>query len=378
MRGKGVRVPGAWSTGLRLGGRLDRYVAELFIGSYAVAILLIVGIFLIMDMTSSLDDYMAVGEDGMSPSGWLVVRLYLLKIPFLFLEVAPFVTLVGGLFTVSKLMANREVIAALGAGVSARRVLLPVFVCAGILGLGMFGLRELATESIGERRDILADRLITRRNTPVYENLWVKDARGNPIRIAEYYPSVGGGNPRIHGFAATLNQGDNWVKVTARDATYIDGVWQLSDGFRFSIMESAGKETEVVTSLESGLTPRDIRTAWKAREAPTDLSFSELQELSQRDPDNIQWHTLLQVNLAFPFAHIVLLLVALPFLLRYERSKGAAGAGLGFILCIFYFALDFVCRSLGLQGEMGAMVAGWLPVLLFGSLGVVVFSSSRT
>jgi lipopolysaccharide export system permease protein len=378
MRSRGQRVPGAWGTGLRLGGRLDRYVAELFVSSYAVAILLIVGIFLIVDMTSNLDNYMAKGADGTSPPGADVVTLYFLQIPFLFLQVAPFVTLVGGLFTVSKLMANREVIAGLGAGVSARRILLPVFLCAGLLGAGMFGLRELAIESIGERRDGLIDKLVLRRDAPVYEDLWVKDTGGNPVRINTFHPARGNAAAWIEGFAATIHKGEEWTEVTAREAYYVNGVWELTDGKRFSIEQRAGSETLVVERLKSALTPRDVRTAWKAREAPVDLSFSELQELVRRDPDNIQWHTLLQVNLAFPFAHIVLLLVALPFLLRYERSKSAAGAGVGFILCIFYFGLDFVCRSLGLQGELGPMLAGWLPILLFGSLGVVVFSSSRT
>lgn len=378
MRARGDRVPGSLSTGLRLGGRLDRYVAELFVGSYAVAILLVVGIFLIVDMTSNLDNYMVAGKDGTSPGTMEVVTLYCLQVPFLFLQVAPFVTLVGGLFTVSKLMANNEVVAALSVGVSARRVLLPVFLCAAVVGAGMFGIREVAIESIGERRDHLVDRLLNRRAAPVYENLWVKDTAGNPIRIDAFYPAHGKNEARIEGFGATLHQGDNWIEVSARGATYSEGAWKLEEGERFSIYAESGSETEAVASLEAGLSPRDIRTAWKAREAPTDLSFGELQELIQRDPDNIQWHTLLQVNLAFPFAHIVLLLVGLPFLLRYERSKGAAGAGMGFILCIFYFGMDFVCRSLGLQGELGPMIAGWLPILLFGSLGVVIFSSSRT
>ncbi|MFT5831387.1 MAG: lipopolysaccharide export system permease protein, partial [Bacteroidia bacterium] len=375
---KGDSVPGSLSTGLRLGGRLDRYVAELFIGSYAVAILLVVGIFLIVDMTGNLDEYMRPGKNGKAPGAMEVVTLYCLQVPFLFLQVAPFVTLVGGLFTVSKLMASREVIAALSAGISARRVLLPVFLCAAVLGAGMFGVRELAIESIGERRDHTVDRLTNRREVPVYENLWVKDTAGNPIRINSFFPAQGKQPARIEGFGATLHQGDDWVEVSARGATYEDGAWQLEEGKRFSIYAKSGSETEAVASLEAGLSPRDIRTAWKARESPTDLSFGELQELIQRDPDNIQWQTLLQVNLAFPFAHIVLLLVGLPFLLRYERSKGAAGAGMGFVLCIFYFGMDFVCRALGLQGELGPMIAGWLPILLFGSLGVVIFSSSRT
>ena len=222
-------VGGALRTGLRLGGRLDRYVAELFVGSYAVALLLVVGIFVIINLASNIDEYLRAGPDGSTPSGWLVVKLYIYQTPFLFLEVAPFVTLVGGLFTASRLMKNREVVAGLAAGVSVRRMLLPVFLIGGLLGAGMFGFREWVAESLGGRRDALLDYLVERRPEEVLENLWVKDPKGNPVRVEAYYPGTWGVAPRLEGLGATLRKGNSWTNVVATRAVFdkARNVWDL-------------------------------------------------------------------------------------------------------------------------------------------------------
>lgn len=366
--------------GLRWGGRLDRYVAELFVGSYAVSLLLVVGIFVIINLASNLDNYLRPGPDGSSPAALRVIELYILEIPFLFLEVAPFVTLIGGLFTASRLMKNREIVAGLGAGVSVRRLLMPVFILGAILGAGMFGFREWAAESLGQRRDNLLDFLEERRPEPVLENLWVKDRQGNPIRVNAFYPGVGGAAPRIEGLSATLRQGDRWTSVLATGASFDRGrnVWILHEGSRVDL-EGGTKTREDVPQLSGeSFTPRDLRTAWKGRTRPTQLSFAETRELLARDPDSVSWQTLLQNNLAFPFAHLVLLLVGLPFLLTHERSRGPSSGLAIFFLCLCFFVTDFICRSLGLQGQLDPLMAAWLPILLFGSGGVVLFTSVRS
>ena len=117
--------------------------------------------------------------------------------------------------------------------------------------------------------------------------------------------------------------------------------------------------------------------ARKAHKRPLDLSFGEVRELAVRDPDDVRFQTLLQYHLTFPLAHVVLLLVGLPLLLRQERGQVEGIAG-GFILCVIYFGSDFVTRSLGLQGALSPMLASWLPVLFFGSLGVVLTGSMRS
>ena len=50
----------------------------------------------------------------------------------------------------------------------------------------------------------------------------------------------------------------------------------------------------------------------------------------------------------------------------------------GLLLCVFYFGADFIFRNLGIQGSLDPLLASWTPVLIFGSVGFVLFDAMRT
>lgn len=363
-----------------LGGRLDRYVASLFAGSYGVACGLVIGLFLVLDIASNLDDYLREEAGTATPSGWTVLRYYAHELPFLWLKLAPFVTLLAGLFTLSKLIRHRELVACLAAGRSTHRVLLPLFLCAGTLAVSMVAMGEFFTERLGARRDALLDALVERRPFPVHENLWVKDAAGNPIRLGSYEEQE---PPVVHQLEATRIAGDPWVEVEALRADWEPATqsWRLVGGRRLFLDELTAPP-ERVAELEGadpifGFRPRDVRTVAKSRERPLDLSFSEVRRLAGRDPDNAAWQTLLQVHLTFPMAHIVLLLVGLPLLARQERRQ-VEGLAAGFLLCVLFYGVDFLFRTLGMRGVLPPLLASWIPVLFFGSLGTVLYAGARS
>lgn len=369
---------------LLVAGRLDRYVATLFCASYSVAFFLVVGLFLIINLAGNLDEYFEPSADGYVPSGTLVVKFYLYSIPFIYLQVGPFVTLVAGLFTASKLVQNNEVVAALNAGVSAQRLAAPVLVIGALLAGGMFGLREWATESIGYRRDLVLDHIVERRPAPVYEEVWLEDPHEqgtNLVRIERFLTRGDGGRPTIEGLVATLKSADELAVISADRAVYEDtargGRWRLTRGRRMTV-EPPGEPLDVDFLDEVPFTPRDVHVLWKEQERPLDLSFRETSELWRRDPDNSQLQTLIEYLKTFPLANLVLLLVGLPFLFRYERGRRIEKVAGGMVLCVFYFAADFVTRSLGMQGVLAPLMASWLPVLFFGSLGVVLYGSMKT
>jgi lipopolysaccharide export LptBFGC system permease protein LptF len=375
---------------LRLGGRLDRYVGGLFVTSYATAFLLVVGLFLILDMASNLDEYLEPWPDGSRASNLLIAWYYLLDIPFLFLQVAPFVTLVAGLFTVSKLLKMNEVVAALGAGVSSWRLLAPIFLLGALSGVFMFGMREAASGLIAAPRDALRFVLDHKTTDLVYSNLWVRDLNGSAVRLDEFRPSVtiaaaSGATeespPTVRGLEAILRSPTHWSSIQATSAAYLPrGTgkgWKLEGGLH---QEVAGSQSNVAVDWLDGFefTPELAVTYWRARENPLELSFGEVRELSHRNPDDVVYQTLSQYHLTFPLANVVLLLVGIPLLMRRERRKAAEGIAAGAILCVFYFAADFVLRNLGLQGSLDPLFAAWLPVLLFGSLGLVLYDSMRS
>jgi len=380
--------PKGASRSLPLGSRLDRYVGWHFISSYAAAMMLMTGLFLIMDMASHLDDFLEVWEDGSTAPASYLVRYYVLTLPYLFLQVAPFVTLLAGMFTFNRLLSTNEVTAALAAGLSARRLVMPVLLLGGLLVLGMFAMREVVGRGLSAERDTLKFILEEHTLDVRFEDITVTDKSGSPAQIGAYIPEpLDGGPPRIEDLKVItrdrLRGGrSDYFRIEAPSATWMAQHWLLHDGLRSRIgQEEDAQQIQIepiAELLNYRLEPSVIMTYRRAQTEPLDLSFGEVRELIRREPADLTYQTLWHYHLTFPLANLVLLLVGLPLLFTYERGRGAERMALGGILCVFYYAFDFVFRTMGLSGGFSPVLAAWIPVLAFGSLGVVLFDSMRS
>ena len=366
---------------LPLGSRLDRYVLSHFVGSYASALFLMVGLFWILDMASNLDEFLEAGPDGSTPGTLLIASYYLLNMPFLFLQVGPFVTLVAGMFTVTRLLKKNEVSPVLSAGVSVHRLLVPVFLAGAVLAGGMFLLRETTVEYLADRRDQLLDRLDEKRPERLYEDVVVHDLNGNTAFLDIFRPDSS--PPRIDGFSAVVHERSAALTTKIKaDVALWDAeaqVWRLENGQAMIIEKGDQMSPETIDVLRRiEFTPKLALTYRRSRDQPLELSFGEVQQLMSREPDDAAFRTLWHYLLTFPLANLILLLVGLPLLFTYERGRGTERMAAGGLLCIFYFAVDFVFRSLGLGGGLSPILAGWVPLLVVGSIGVALTDGIRT
>ncbi len=361
--------------GLRLFGILDRYVGGLFVAAYATAFLLVIGLAEILFFASNLD-YFEPWPDGRTVPALEVLRFYLLNVPFLYLQVAPFVTMIAGLFTVSRMVRNNETVAVMAAGVSAQRLILPVLGGGVLAALAMFAVREWSANAVAPQRDALLDMFENQRTGRVFENVWFKDSSGDVVHIKRFQLTD---TWRLVGLVVVSKRHNVHYQDQADRGVWTETPsgprWVLENGVRREV-DAASSPTQALQDLE--FTPQDILVAIKGQERPLELSFSEIDALARRDPDSSEYQTLLQYNLTFPLANVVLLLVALPLMLGRERGRHLEGLVAGCLLCVVYFAADFVSRALGMEGTLSPLLASWLPVLVFGSLGVVLLESART
>lgn len=365
---------------LVIGGRLDRYVLEHFVSSYATALLLVVGIFFIFDLASNIDDFLEPMRDGSSIPGLVIARYYLLNLPYRFLEVGPFVTLIAGMFTVNRIQKKNEVVAVLGAGVSVQRLLMPIFFGGLVAALGMFGTREWVSEFVAEKRDTYRDVLVHKRPVRVYEQLFLNDLADNTLRMGRFLPATRGQEAIVLDFEANLRTSEGWTHITAEEALWDGSGWTLTGGLR-SVLDrrQERRSSERVERVEGlGFDPFLALTVRRANDAPLELSFAEAEEMLSRDPDDVRYQTTWHYLLTFPLANLVLLLVGLPVMLTHERGGGSERLALGMLLCIFYFAVDFVFRNLGYEGALSPLLAAWIPILTVGSLGIVLLDGIRS
>ena len=363
------------------GGHLDSYIGMMFAASWATSLLVVVGLFLIMDLAQNFDEFLEVWPDGTQPETGLIATYYLLSVPSLYLQCAPFVCFSAGLFTLGRLAKHNEIQAALAAGWDARRVLLPIFIGGLISMLLMVSVRELGTSDLARERDAIAWVFKNKQQEVVYEKTRFRGIGGGMIELKEYFPSDGESAPVVYGLEATGKRDGKWITVIADRMIYEDRGgelgWWLEGGERYEVGEEQ-QRTSLERLKDFDFSPDLLLSLQRGNENPLDLSIRETLTLAERDPENVTYQTLLHYHLTFPLACLVLLLVGLPFQLRLDRGGGAEGLIRGLLLCVFYFAADFACRNFGLQGSLDPILASWLPLLAFGSLGVALYDSIQS
>jgi lipopolysaccharide export system permease protein len=78
-------------------------------------------------------------------------------------------------------------------------------------------------------------------------------------------------------------------------------------------------------------------------------------------------------RISFPFATVVMALVALPFAFRLERRGALYGLGVAIGLGIFFMTVFAFFRTLGEVGGFPPLVAVWSPNTLFALLASYLF-----
>jgi lipopolysaccharide export LptBFGC system permease protein LptF len=77
------------------------------------------------------------------------------------------------------------------------------------------------------------------------------------------------------------------------------------------------------------------------------------------------------------FTPFILLLVGIPCLIGFEESIQSRFVGVLISIAVSagFYTLLFVFNSIGESGTVPPVLAGWLPVVVIGSLGLYLFES---
>ncbi len=353
--------------------RLDRYVIRHFFGSLAVVFVFFFGFFMVIDLFANADEFVDTAHKHAIPArtmaGW-VAGFYLYKSPSVFLQVAPFVTVISAIAAVARMNRQNELIPVLMSGRSIFRMLRPLFFCAGALTLLMLGVQELVAPAASDHR--LARQSFLRegeQSTRIRTQL--EDHEGR------YWSAI-----KIDPISGLLERAS--VRRVVRDRIEIvdlanarydaaRGGWTMAGGVHEIVADADGQTDHVLDLLPSDLTPRRITAQEKE---PFDLSFAELGYLFGATRQS-RFQVLMHYHVTFPLANLLLLLLAIPFVLRYDRQRVMQGFAIAFFLCVAYFGVDAALRTLG-ESKLHPVLAAWFAPLLFGALGISLFDGIRS
>lgn len=365
--------------------RIDRYVLRTFAASYVPVALAFVIVFVLSDGMARADRFARSGRPFLET----VLAYYGAILPVVYVRFGAFLTLAAGMFAVVRLQRTNELLPMLAGGISMPRAVAPVFLAAGLLALIQAADAELlvpriapqvrAASRFAKLRDISPGILRDRAGNTLFatayrtsnETLYwvtyrVRDEAGREARVVRA--------DRARWLGAEGRAG-RWlfedgvvreVEVTAPTASARPGEPPPPPRYRQRTFGSK-EDGEVI---ETSILPVDIESL---TESVSLLSFSELREQDRRQRYLPKLRVQLHDRIAGPLAHLILLALGLPFVLRPDGGRGA-GLFLGTLAMIAiaagFFIATFISHALGGDGALSPVVAAWAPAVAFALGGI--------
>jgi len=280
----------------------------------------------------------------------------------------------------------------LSAGVSTRRIVLPVLLSAFV----MLGLTVINQEIIIPR---IADKLALERDDPGGQ-------KSIPVRMA-FEPNL------IHITGETAVRKERTVKwlqvtipetvggtllhLTATEARYVPGAGRRQGGWELmgatpaevqtipgvlDLVDTPPKIPNVPLTSKYFLHTREVDFEAVTRNpnwfimASTPQLYDELQrpESTRLAAMAVLFHT----RLTRPILGMVLVLMGLSVILRDQNRNVIISSGMCLVLCGVFFAVCYACKMLGDNEYINPALSAWLPVLLFGPHALVLFDAVHT
>jgi lipopolysaccharide export system permease protein len=370
---------------------LDIYVAKQFLAAYLVCLVSFVGLFIVVEAFAKLDRFLHQQEVSLPVA---LFKYHVAMVPTVYVNfLGPILTLAAGMFTMTSLNRRNELIPLKTAGVSVYRTMLPIFALTFLFMALGFYLRDQVLPRFQEPiREALS---LQRGQKPLAPQPYHDPQNGIWIRVSEYSTTARVGQgvevSKLYSDQKPSLQIDanriEWVPSPGKQAA--GGKWILRAGSiqrwddqgslvvnaaatGFERLKEPFKEMELVTTLRPiDLEASDTEISY--------LSWKDLKEQYQRQPYHRHLAVKLHHYFAFPLAHIILLFLGLPFVLAVSPKSIFLSLIVCFSICALFFLVSSICMNTANQSQfLSPILAAWLPVLLFGALGITLFDRLPT
>ncbi len=349
--------------------RLDRYLISELIVPFLVGTLAVV----LMFQANLLIAQMKYLQLQHVPAT-AILQVILYKTPFFLNMTLPVGTSLAASLAISRLARETELTAMRSAGVSIRRVVLPIALFGALVGIGNYYLVEKVVPPAEKRAGKTLRELGILSASPEFQaNAVIYLKRG-----AASFGSVSRGPDKSIYLSDILlierPRPGEVSFITAPQGEYRDGMWTFRDPYVFQLKgidllaakpqeDMVINERIVISDLFSAPMPEE-QTAAQLRQAIEDGKKlgrnTRMQEVS--------YH----VRYSVPVSCMVFAIVAPVFAIAFARSGGFVGVLLSIVLVFAYYnAFVISTEVLGRTGVLPPWLSAWLPNLIFAALGLL-------
>ena len=355
--------------------KIDKYIARKFIVTFFIALILIIGIVIIFDISEKIDDFV----ENQAPLKEVIFTYYLNFVPKFVNMFSPLFVFITVIFFTSRLAANSEIIAMLSGGESYHRMMVPYMVSAVIIALLSLALNFY---------------VIPRANVErvEFEQSYIKYSKGKGVfnRRNVHYQIAPGQFVYVESFSTwnntaykmTLESVDNnrlVSKLSAESAAWDStmGGWHMRKWMIRDYNEGLQDKVRCGEQLDTviALNVTDFYRNEKTVEALTIGQLNELIETQKmRGDDNIMFAQIeKQRRMTLPFSAIILTIIGVALTSKKKRGGTGWNIAIGIALAFLYILFLRFSEMFVYTGVMSAAVALWMPNVIYTLIAAILY-----
>ena len=349
---------------------LSRYIFMEFIKTSLTILSGILVLFLCVTFLREADDFIK-----QNASIAQIAMYYVYSLPSMAGQALPFSALIGTLLSLGNFSRHQEITAMRAGGVSLVSIIAPVLFGGILISCLGFLNNEVVMPAYAARAAHIKNVEVGKKQQRVVfqqRRLWLRGPDNSIANIDLVTPDrremIG---INIYKLNADFSLRE---RIKAERLVWEDTAWRLRESRKFitkgDAIVSVPADGEVYNIVEK---PEDMGMIVKSS---TEMSFKELWDYVRRLKSSgykaVRYEVDLHEKVAFPFASLLMVLIATPFSLQQVRSGGAArGIALALVITAIYWALSSAGRALGLSGAMPPVQAAWLANVVFAIIAMI-------
>jgi lipopolysaccharide export system permease protein len=345
----------------------DRYIGAAMLKATGMTLLVLVILLMFFGLIEELDE---VGEGAYTIADAFLVAA--LSAPRYMFEAFPVAALIGSLIGLGALASHGELTAMRSAGFSLRQIVIAVLKGGVLMMIFVFLFGELVApraEQWGEqyRSEKLQENVVLKSRY----GFWARDGQAF-VNIRRILPGARLEDIFIHEF----DQQRRLVLAThAESALHQGDHWLLHRISQNQISETGISKRELAQARWDSILDPALLSAIIVQ--PTMLPITELyryvRTMREHGQSATDYEVALWTKLATPFATLVMLFIAVPFVIAHQRfvSMGQR-IFLGIVLGMGFYTLSRGMSYVAVVYDVSPLLSAALPVAAFLAIGVVL------
>ena len=345
--------------------KLDTYIVTKFISTFFVALLLIIGIVIIFDISERIDDFV----EKEAPLKAIIFDYYINFIPYFMNMFSPLFVFITVIFFTSKMAADSEIVAILSCGISFHRMMVPYIFSATLIALLSLCLNLFVIPDANKTRLAFQEQYFKNNKTKsVGRNVHYQIAEGEFV----YAESFSAWNNTAYRFTLERIEDNKLVsKLSAETAVYDTSKcsWRLKKYFIREYNDDltdnirSGKQIDTVLALS-------VKDFYYNENTVESLNYNELNELidtqKMRGDANVKFAQIEKnTRFALPFSAFILTIMGVALSSKKRRGGIGWNIGLGIALAFTYILFLRFSQMFVYTDTLPPSIALWLPNMVF-------------